>query len=286
MNLNSMMQDSSRGFTLIELMVALVISATITTLAMTHLWTSRDLTAKHEAVLITEENARYTIDTLSSYLKMAGYPGSDPLIAGAQVNGVFYRDACGTEINCTADGVGHTADRFAIWLNPEVANRTACNGTDLSGIATPIQNDESVIHSFFVNTDANTGLNNLYCETFIVNSFGDSVRAFNNNTNAIIAGVENIQFLYGVYDPDIGRAPLQYLSADNVANDMWGRISSIKIAALVSSSINDGYGKRAIQDFQILNSPTYTPEPEDYCFANFCSVFSTTIFLENTGTGT
>jgi type IV pilus assembly protein PilW len=161
---------SQCGLTLIELMIALLISSILMFGVGTIYVSSKRGYNIQDNLARQQENSRFSVELLVHDLRMAGYPKryvSSPIVTGS-----------------TADGGGTANDTVTV----EYLGNTDCLGQNTpanSCSADPTQ--RCAINTYSIKHDAGTNTDNLYCQG-------------NGGANAeIIAdNVTNMQVLYGI----------------------------------------------------------------------------------------
>lgn len=243
------------GLTLIELMVAITISAVLL-LSMVEIFTSSKQTFRtQEALSHLQESARFTRYYLSYIIRQAGYR--------SQLNSTESSVFAGQPIVFGQDNAGNTASvedaSGAIALNDVasgtdiIAIRYQGNPDNLTGhclshrplaTSTAVTNTDVATNVLFIKEDRDTGLRSLSCKR--------RVNAQNDNEQPLVTGVEDLQILYGV--DTTGSNPLtinQYLPADQVAD--WNNVLSVRLTLTLngaSSEVNQIDGNRdRLEDF-------------------------------------
>lgn len=265
MNTTVRMQRSHRGFTIIELMVAMVISLILLMGVINIFQASRTSYDMQSGVARMQANARYALDSMAFSISMAGakrLTATDltPLppinLAGTQdnitanVNPPYnFTTAAGTASDTIS--VSYTAARDCIY-----GDTTATGGiaTDVYDIQWDTKND----------LDPTNDGPSLYC-----------------NGTPLVEGVENLQILYGD-DTDNDGVADAYVTRNNITttdnnNDgvLESHVASIRIAILASTV--EGTGITNNNTFRLLNSPQLGPFADDL----IRRVFIRTIPLQN-----
>jgi type IV pilus assembly protein PilW len=200
-----------KGFTLTEMMIAIVLGMVLITGALNVYMSTKQGYRMGQGMTLMQATGRATLDFLSHELSMAGFP---------QVSAIeSFIPAM------TTDGGGNNSDVVA------VRYRTV---TNCFGTATPVYADgvQYAKNMYFIQDEA------LFCRTLAED---DSTLA----EVMIIPGVENIQLLYGedTDATDSATNATKYVSAGNVVN--WNNVVSVKLGVLVNSqkdmaTTNDG----------------------------------------------
>jgi type IV pilus assembly protein PilW len=205
------LRSKSAGFSLVELMVALVLSLLILGGVIAVYMNNSDTARFQTGVMRTMENGRFAIDVLSRTLRMAGYDDPD---VGGSVGAVFVSGTTGsTGTSFTQSDLNTGADTVSVTYEGGTEIRD-CQGGATSSSST-------VTNQYAVSTDA-SGVSHLVCNTA------------NDNGQPLAEGVEDMQILYGL---DVGGngVPDRYVDADNVGD--WSQVVSIQVALLVSSVV-------------------------------------------------
>lgn len=300
--------NRQNGFTLIEIMVAVLLASFMMIFAFTQLSSSRSIYKQQETKLIIEENARYAFEVLQREIMQAGYFDSSK--SQAEQPDALYFGGCGGVASCTFNGAANQSDQIAIHYRPDPGgDSVACNGVNIDAA---LGNFNTLVNVYSIvavpNPDPNSPVaqtNTLFCTSYIV-SPGGIATTNNTLTSAIIEGIEDIQFLYGrdvvrmLPDPFDPLAPNalrrsgfveQYVSADRLLPD--DVVYAIRISILVSTGTNDeeGFpakllkkGGQALVDnfgFSLADAPTYTPNQNENCFFNLCRTYTTTVNVPN-----
>ena len=145
------------GFTLIELMIALLISSIMITVAVSQLLQSRKVYFVQEADARIEENARYALEVLRDNVKLAGYVDT----SGASIPDLpparFYNGDCGAPYEvCTDDGddAASESDHFAVLLNRSYTiNASDGSATLITGSDQPLIEGIDRMHVLYGLTD-------------------------------------------------------------------------------------------------------------------------------------
>lgn len=222
----------SRGFTLIELMIALVLSLfVLASLVQLYLHSKRYYRFQDAAAQV-QGNGRFAVELMSYHLRLAGYREDKPA-QGALMNAIV--------ADASRDGGGSEPDQIAI----QYESMSDCTGQQASG-GTP----QKFVFLFKVDNDGG-----LVC-----------------NGEQIVAGVENLQILYGEDTDDDGVAN-RYLNRDQVVN--LEKVVALRLALLIASDEFVG-GSDGPKNFELAN--TTIPEKSD---GRLRSVYSTTVSLRN-----
>ena len=271
--------QTAMGFSLVELMVAMVLGLLVVLIVTQFMLTSqRTYGATHEHGRV-QESARYALDEITKNIRMAGFStsGDNPAF--------FYTGVCttsgGSEV-CSNDGTGSTglalSDQIAVLISPTDDNGdnfvddedvddlaedcTGSNGAGTSGEIIP-SNSHQVANVFYL--DVNGGVNSLYCRGYNV-----STLSWVSTPVPLIDGIDGLQVQYGLSDS----TGTTYLPAASITD--WGSVVAVKIQLLASTGDNVGSADYATRSFQLLDSASVTYSD------NFNrQIYSTTVRVNN-----
>ena len=193
------------GMTLIELMLALVISSVLMFGVATVYVSSKRGYNIQDNLARQQENSRFSLQLLTQDLRMAGYPKTfvlEPIVAAT-----------------TADGGGAANDTITLQYQ---------STTDCLGQPTPACADDAskqcAVNRYFINN------NNLMCQ-------GNG--GAGGLADVIAEGVSNLQLLYGIdTDTTPDDTANKYVTWNNVTVDDRPKIVSVRFA-LLSQTLND-----------------------------------------------
>lgn len=241
------------GLTLIELMIALLISSVLMFGVGTIYVSSKRGYNLQDNLARQQENSRFSVEMLTHDLRMAGYPKyfvTSPIVAAT-----------------TADGGGTASDTITI----EYQNIPA--GTDCLGQPVPPAScsfdatQACAINTYSIATDAATGTTNLYCQ-------GNG----GPNKEIIADNVTNMQILYGI-DTDADRIANKYVTWSNAAAIIAAdttKLVSVRFALLTQTPSNvkkNGFAK----NYPLLDQKIAIPSSDKRIYR----VFMSTIQLRN-----
>lgn len=193
--------NKSKGFTLIEYMVAITIGLILLAGISTFFLGMKKSTQAQNGISELQENGRFALYFLTNEIQMAGWKEPDFIIGASTPN---YIDLTGT----SDGGAANTSDSLQIRYESDVD----CLGNVApGGVAT---------NRFFVED-------------------GQLKCGAGGTSQPIINGVEVVHFLYGV-DTDKDNTPEKYVSAAQLqANPTEARqVASIKVILLLASDTN------------------------------------------------
>ena len=237
-----MLPFKQRGLTLVELLIAMVVSLVLVAGVATVYISSQRTYHARDQLSGMDETARVALDTLTKNLEHAGYatPAKLPIgdyfyYKGASTPVAYacgdgknnIRSVSGLTSKATQDAFNSNGDSIAIRfigdsaLNTDCANASLTEGCQIDNASTTAAS--FVYNEFYVATDSSGIPNNLYC-----------MASNDPNPKPITRGIENIQFLYGL-DSDRDGAVNTYLKASSLTASDWAHVISIQVAILVRS---------------------------------------------------
>lgn len=250
--------DRQRGLTLVEIMVALVISLFLLAGLLQMFIGTRQSSRVQENLSRVQENGRFVIDFLSRNIRLAGYRSRSTIEEGKSFEDKFpgVRPIQGTNDDGT-----NGSDTLTVIFEGEGAGqgdiRNCLNAPIISSAVAPVTSS----NVFTVSYDSASGKYELRCQS------GAGVAA-----QAILEDIENMQILYGENtNGDAFGVAEYYVPANNVAN--WDRVVSVRISVLVRTKENNLVAAPQAYSF---NGATVTPTDR-----RLRRVFTTTITLRN-----
>lgn len=264
------------GFSLVELLIAMIIGLFLLAGITSSYLHSKKNSVQRDQYSILEDNGRAAIELLKNTLQHTGYAS----INTASINGVLNG---GVQSVTCSNGAGQSVINTGLFPN----TLTADNATDSIGIVylgddrlstdcangplpdgcqlRPTRSKEAAkIYNYFYLRNDPQGTPFLMC-----------AGSRSNQAVELAEGIENMQILYGV-DTDGDKQINRYINATDVGN-FRDNILSIQIALLVRSLIE--VKDQAEQKTYSLLDQSYTnPVADRYQRA----VFTTTISLRNT----
>ncbi|PZQ75197.1 MAG: prepilin-type cleavage/methylation domain-containing protein [Variovorax paradoxus] len=269
-----------RGFTLVELLVALALTLVIMTAAVATLIVARRGFSTVDAVSQLDENTRFTTEILRRTIAQAGF--LDVAFATATTTGQFkvakaaaalpmvqgYNDAQipdspvvepfsvnGSRSSCP--GAAGTACKNGSDVLIVRAQAAARNAKEADGVTTncrgsaeptvPADASDVITSIFFVRVDTNTGEPTLMCHANGTNSKGENRFAM----VPLVSGVESFQALYGVDGVDPGK-PMA--AADSVV-DRYLRADQLDVPGNAEATKANWERVRAIKIGLVLRGP-------------------------------
>jgi type IV pilus assembly protein PilW len=195
-----------RGFTLVEMMVAIVIGLLLIAGTLSVFLSTKQGYRMTNGLSLMQSTGRATLDLLSQDIMMAGYPessGIETFVTGA---------------GFTADGGGNASDMFTV----RYESPTDCLETP-GGTPVYADGNQYAKNRYFIQNG------NLMCESLQEDNSVFAAAA------VIVPGIENMQVLYGE-DNDAADGvtnATRYVTAGNVTD--WNSVVSVKIGFVVNS---------------------------------------------------
>lgn len=238
------MKQEQKGFSLVELLVALLIGLVVT-MAATQIFTANLRSSETQRVMTeVQESGRYALQMLASDIRRAGTPRTDASLA--EGNAGFIMDPIVFGVDGSQEGGANEAD------NDQIAFRffgvTDCEGESVLGAT--FDNPALITNLYYIQQNAD-GVNELFCR-------GDANPA--TDGAAMISGVDSFQIQYGLDRPmELGESRLdriafagRYVNADEAA--LAGEsVVSVRLALLVSAEVDNLPDLKNDQVFQVLD---------------------------------
>ena len=218
------------GFSLIELMIAMVLGLLLmVVISQLFLTSKRNFSATDDSARV-QENIRYASQLLTRHLRLAGYRASATTLssttfpAGSASAGLFGVDGGGTvsdaiKIRFQGSGLGTSAARGSMATAYMTADDSNADGLVVDCRGFKVDANLMSLNEYTIATGAN-GSNALFC-----------------NGSEIISDVDNMQIVYGeetdIALSDSNYGPNYYVAAGSVAN--MDQVTSVKIALLFRS---------------------------------------------------
>lgn len=282
----------SRGFTLVELMITLVLSLMITYAIAQVLMSSNRSSVTSDGMSQTQETGRFVMSFLANNIRQAGLDSIDDdnsttaaIIGCENPAMVALRDyetpgnhQCSFESNLGGNPAVNFGDRLAVaWIPPVPAGGAALI-RDCTGAGGYVA-DDIILNVFWVAFDAASGMNSLFCRG---HAFDGTNIIWSNAASAIANGVDSLQVLYGeAIQPlpvsnnrNVGRYTHGGAAAGGGVND-WERIYSVKISIL-TRSLTAVTNSLALRRYVLLDAQPYEISDE----VNR-QVFNTTFAINN-----
>ena len=253
----------AKGFSLVELMVALTLSMVITS-GVAMVWVSnRQTFLGQDNRSRMQENGRFALSVIEREVRLAGYKGlgneglnatylfgTTPALSGANdtlsvvVGGSVALTTDTLTVSFYGAGTGATGDGTV----------TNCFGT---GIAAGTQ----VVDSFYAAVDATSGLPSLFCSSL----------SGGTTTTAVLAySIETLQVLYGEETDGAGTGiPNHFVQSGVVAN--FGNVTQVRVSLLVRGEDRTVAKVQGISNSQRVSGTT---APYGQTFYHFGTTYS------------
>ena len=267
-----------QGMSLIELMIAMVLSLVVVYFVMQILIGSNQTASLADTLTQSQETGRFSISYLNRSALRAGYdPEGGDLQPFANLctadNPTAANGMCTQDTDNTVDGET-TGDRLAIVRTAEAGNATSCWGSNLV-----LANNTQVADVFWVEVN-DDGLSSLMCRTY---NFGTGVAMV--DAQPLAAGVVAMHVLYGQSAADSAtgeRNVTTYVPADDLSNNTgldysrdWERVYAVRVA-LLTQAFDDTSGLVGARNYILFDAAPYQFDDR---FAR--QVFTTTVARAN-----
>jgi len=211
-----------RGFTLVELMVALLISTILLGAIFQNFVATQRSYRLLEGLTQLQENARFSMYMLGVSARSAGYrsdtevssqrafPAGGVAPASAAAFGVSGQVVTGLNNDAAVAAVLDGTDSISIRYQGNA------DGTTVDCLGAAVAADAVAMNTFYVDTT-----NELQCSNGV-------------NDFPLADGVENMQVLYGL-DTDGDEAADVYRNAAGIAGNTWRNVVSVRIAMLFTT---------------------------------------------------
>lgn len=252
-----LLKHRQRGLTLIEIMVALVISLFLLAGLLQLFIGTRQSARVQENLSRVQENGRYAIDFIGRIARLTGYRSRFTIERGQSFGTAF---PAVQAIQGTNDDGSNSSDTITIAFEGEGAGQ----GDIRNCLNEQINDNVIASNALSINND------NLQCRARTLTAAGNVI---SDQTQPIVENVENIQILYGL-PPPTNPGFLSYVPASNVGSN-WDKVVSIRISLLMRTAENNLIDSPQPYTF---NGATVTPSAGD---RRLRRVFTTTINLRN-----
>lgn len=252
-----LLKHRQRGLTLIEIMVALVISLFLLAGLLQLFIGTRQSARVQENLSRVQENGRYAIDFIGRVARLTGYRSRFTIERGQSFGTAF---PAVQAIQGTNDDGSNSSDTITIAFEGEGAGQ----GDIRNCLNEQINDNVIASNALSINND------NLQCRARTLTAAGNVI---SDQTQPIVENVENIQILYGL-PPPTNLGFLSYIPASNVGSN-WDQVVSIRVSLLLRTAENNLIDSPQPYTF---NGTTITPSAGD---RRLRRVFTTTINLRN-----
>ena len=246
------------GLTIVELLVALVLSLLLLTGIVQVFLASKQTYATNEAMSVLQENGRFALEFVARSVRMGGYlEPISTLTRPLGVQGV----AC-TSL-CSENGAGNASDQLAVAFQPP---RDPTTGLRYDCAGKTVNNGPVLVNVFSVQNGS------LRCSSYEQ----DPYKLLSQNI-ALVSGIDRLQVLYGINTQGDLDSVDQYVSADRVTGlNRWNQVLAVRVAVL-ANSLSPVNPAPPARPYILLDA---APVSFDDRLAR--QVFTTTIQLKNT----
>lgn len=271
-------------------MITLVLSLMITYAIAQVLISANQSSVTSDGMSQAQETGRFVMANLAGNIREAGLNSTIDLskktpafISCATNPGLnpteCIQDAGGGEDQITITGPGIHGDRLAVAWYPPAGREFDCTGSSTyfpsgGGGAENYAEDEIIINTFWVEFDAVSGLNSLFCQGHF---FNGAVVIGSSTQQAIASGVEAMHVLFGQAEEELPvtgeKNVARYTNSANIFN--WNQVYSVRISFL-TRSLTDVTNSVALRQYVLLDA-----EPYSLTDALSRQVFTTTFTINN-----
>ncbi|EAT11138.1 prepilin-type N-terminal cleavage/methylation domain-containing protein [Bermanella marisrubri] len=261
---------SMKGFTLIELMVAVVIGVFLVTGLMNLFITMNRSVTLSDAMSQNQETGRFAMDYLTQFTRQAGY--TDSPSASGSIDPLFTAPDCTLDGACTENNPNTIrGDRVSLQMYVASGNQMqSCTGSIIDG-------PRKFANVFWVSADAGSD-RELRCRTVDT----DTNTWIDQSAVSIVSNIELLELQVGVAADPTHRHASRYINMEtfNPIDNTIGvsSIRSIKLGILTTSQTEDNAAQTNIKErkYVVLDSPVLT-----FNDGALRSIFSNTIELPN-----
>lgn len=288
------------GLSIVELLVALVISMLLMTGVVQVFLASKQTYASNEAASRLQENGRFALEFIAQSARHAGYVEAANISLARLPSPVATApedssdpDAYKCDQLCSRQGTDNdpniavASDTVAFSFQPRLQDgaRRDCLGKN-SGIGT---SDLIINHFYIIPADPDNGprRNSLGCASRNISTNTDiSIKPApggSHNNNVLVEGIDALQVQYGIGTTG---GVTRYVSADRVSEEDWNNVLAIRIAVLANSIEPVNPPPPPGRQYVLLDAPPLSfDEADDVEDESRLArqVFTTTIKLRNTG---
>ncbi len=209
-----------RGFSLVEVMVALIVGMILTAGLIQAFQSHRLSHQSNEGFSILQENSRFTLDMIGRYMRLAGYRDASPNLITDDFSLALTGFSKGQVIHGVNGGSGTPDFVVFRYLGSILGATDNCLGTPLAvGEVTNI--------IFYINSGS------LICRAEVLNATTGAV--LTAVTEQVLAeGVDDMQILYGL-DDDANGAANRYANAAAITD--WSEVVSVRMALLFNTTV-------------------------------------------------
>ena len=262
-----------RGLSIVELLVALVISMLLMTGVVQVFLSSKQTYASNEAASRLQENGRFALEFIAQSARHAGYvEAANSTVAPPSPIAIPDATNCKVPEICSNQGAGNASDTIGFALQPRIIEgaRRDCLGNTLSGATA---NRDLIINRFEIIPGAGDAPSALGCKSW---NFGSSEWIAGPGPLPLVEGIDALQIQYGLSTNSDRNSVNQYISADRVtALNRWNDVVAIRIAVL-ANSVEPVRPPAPARQYVLLDAP-----PIQIDDGRARQVFTTTIKLRN-----
>lgn len=270
-------RKAQAGLSIVELLVALVISMLLMTGVVQVFLASKQTYASNEAASRLQENGRFALEFIAQSARHAGYVEAANITLARLPSPIATApdnpndpDAYNCDQLCSRQGTDddpNGSDSVAFSLQPRLLDgvRRDCLGnTNIGG--SNIDNTDIIVNYYFIRDDG-AGVIALACNSRNVS------KNIENVGGVLVEGIDALQVQYGIGTTG---SVARYVSADRVDN--WNNVLAVRIAVLANSIVQVNPPPPADRQYVLLDA-----EPLTFADGRARQIFTTTIKLRNTG---
>jgi len=246
------------GISLVEIMIALVLSLFLSAGVIEIYLASKQSYRTQEGYSRLQENGRYAIDTLTHFIRLAGYKPLNGNVLPTDsvafaVDGVNFAGFVGAgQVIAGSNGAGSASDTIALqYQDDDLMGDCGSPAADTAG---PDLKRRSIVFAI----DANQ---NLTCATVEQNL--TTLVATTTAAQPLLEGVENMQIQYGIdTDAPADGYANQYKAADALTAAEWLTVVSVRVALLLNT-VGNISGEADTDTFSLLGASISAPAATD-----------------------
>lgn len=265
------------GLSIVELLVALLISLLLMTGVVQVFMASRQTYATNEAASRLQENGRFALEFIAQSARHAGYVSAanntvDPLPRPIASDPAPLKDNC-ADI-CSTQGSNGESDTISFALEPRFLDGER---RDCSGRRAGIDKNNLIINHFYIVYEGESNAS-LGCASRNITKASPITPktpkpTSDNDSTVLIEGIDALQVQYGIGTTgNVSR----YVSADRVGNEDWNNVLAVRIAVLANSITPVDPPPPADRQYVLLDAP-----PLAFNDGKARQIFTTTIKLRN-----
>lgn len=260
------------GLSIVELLVALLISLLLMTGVVQVFMASRQTYATNEAASRLQENGRFALEFIAQSARHAGYVSADnntvdplprPIASSSSV------DNCAD--TCSTQGTDARSDTISFALEPRFLDGQR---RDCSGRQSGIDKNNLIINHFYIVHEGQANAS-LGCASRNITKASPVTPkpTPDNDSTVLIEGIDALQVQYGIGTTgNVSR----YVSADRLGNEDWNNVLAVRIAVLANSITPVDPPPPADRQYVLLDAP-----PLAFNDGKARQIFTTTIKLRN-----